>query len=464
MIACFLTVSLWGQAPQAFYFQAFAFDNDGLPLANQTVGIEARILADGPDGTIVYTETLEPVTQTNGALQLLIGTGESEDDFSAINWGDNSHFLQLSIDVSGGSNYELLGVTQILSVPYALFAQNLVGPIGEQGPQGPKGETGAANAPGPQGIQGPQGSLGNTGPAGPQGDTGATGAQGPAGPQGETGPPGSCSFPWGVEGPQGEPGPQGGQGPQGEPGLDGTSEHGIRCWDLNGDGMGTADEDINNDGIYDISDCPEGEQGPQGPQGYTGSQGPSGPQSDTGATGAQGPKGPDGIIFWGTDNLFSPDTVFYNEGSVGIGTTTPSCLLDVTGTICANGMPLSSDRRYKTNIRTIEDGLSSVLRMRGVTYDFNQEAFPNKQFSEDKQIGFIAQEVESIFPELVMTNTEGYKAVNYVQLTPILLEAIKELMQQKDILADYQNKKLTLLETQLNDLIIQMESTTTGED
>ncbi|MCB0096521.1 MAG: hypothetical protein KDE46_12405, partial [Caldilineaceae bacterium] len=160
------------------------------------------------------------------------------------------------------------GQSRVVTVPGPPGEQ---GPQGEAGPTGPQGEAGPAGAQGeagPQGEQGPQGEIGPMGPAGEQGPQGETGAAGPAGeqgPQGEAGPAG----PQGEQGPQGEAGPMGAageQGPQGEAGPAGLS-----CWDLNGDGTGTADEDINGDGNYDALDCigPAGPAGEQGPQGET---------------------------------------------------------------------------------------------------------------------------------------------------------------------------------------------------
>ena len=76
--------------------------------------------------------------------------------------------------------------------------------------------------------------------------------------------------------------------------------------------------------------------------------------------------------------------------------------------------------------------LNSVLKLQGVNYYWRKDEFPDKGFSSDKQIGFIAQDIEKTFPEVVMTDKDGYKSVDYSRLTPILVEAIKE--QQKSIL------------------------------
>ena len=127
---------------------------------------------------------------------------------------------------------------------------------------------------------------------------------------------------------------------------------------------------------------------------------------------------------------------------VGIGTAAPSEKLEVCGNLkvigtinasstinASQAITCSSDKRYKTNINSLTHSLSKVLTMQGVTYQWRVNEFPDKQFKEGEQIGFIAQEIEKIYPELVFTDKDGYKSVDYSRLTPILVEAIKE--QQK---------------------------------
>jgi trimeric autotransporter adhesin len=79
------------------------------------------------------------------------------------------------------------------------------------------------------------------------------------------------------------------------------------------------------------------------------------------------------------------------------------------------------------NIRQIEDVMPKIMAMNGKTYNWNEDSKP-----KESQIGFIAQEVEKIFPELVQTNENGYKSVNYIALVPVLLEGIKDLQKQLD--------------------------------
>ena len=114
------------------------------------------------------------------------------------------------------------------------------------------------------------------------------------------------------------------------------------------------------------------------------------------------------------------------------GTLNASGDVNANGTVRANGVALSSDARYKTHIATLNNSLDDVLNLRGVTYDFDREKWPAKHFPEGRQIGFIAQELEKVFPELVQTDANGYKSVMYQNLTPVLVEAIKMLKHDND--------------------------------
>ena len=125
--------------------------------------------------------------------------------------------------------------------------------------------------------------------------------------------------------------------------------------------------------------------------------------------------------------------IIKESGNVGIGTTNPGARLQVAGDIIANSIAGSSDVRFKTNIIPIENPLQKVLQLRGVTFDWKTKEFPNRMFSENRALGFIAQEVEQVIPEVVQTenSTEGFKSVQYDKVVALLVEAIKE--QQKQI-------------------------------
>lgn len=112
-----------------------------------------------------------------------------------------------------------------------------------------------------------------------------------------------------------------------------------------------------------------------------------------------------------------------------------------TNNVCAANISCVSDLRYKKNIVPLENSLSNILKTNGVRYDWKQEEFPEKHFSDKNQIGFIAQELEKIFPEMVITDEKGFKSVDYARLTPVLAEAIKELTMRNEKL-EAKNQKL----------------------
>ena len=132
-----------------------------------------------------------------------------------------------------------------------------------------------------------------------------------------------------------------------------------------------------------------------------------------------------------------------NAGNVGIGTAAPSVRLQVSGDIIANSIAGSSDLRYKTNVRSITSPLEKVKSLRGVYFNWDRKSFPNKDFSDKTELGFIAQEVEKVLPEVVSKDNspEEYRSVKYDKVVALLVEAIKEQQKQIDSLKS-QVKKL----------------------
>ncbi|MBP6812894.1 MAG: tail fiber domain-containing protein [Saprospiraceae bacterium] len=146
--------------------------------------------------------------------------------------------------------------------------------------------------------------------------------------------------------------------------------------------------------------------------------------------------------------------VFIMEGVmgsiVGINTTTPSpfSALDVNGDIYSYGNWIGSDKRFKKEIRTLDKSLDKVLSLRGTEYFFTNNEFKEKNFPAGKQIGFIAQEMEQVMPELVRSNGGRGYTVNYIGLIPVLVEAMKE--QQAQI--EEKDASISCLQTQMESL------------
>ena len=123
LAACF-TQAQESQMPKAFSYQAVVRNSQGKVIAKQPVGIKVEILQGSTEGTVVYAETQTPESSQTGTVNLLIGTGTvTEGTFADIDWGAATYFLRISMDVQGGSSYEVVSTTQMLPVPYALYAE-----------------------------------------------------------------------------------------------------------------------------------------------------------------------------------------------------------------------------------------------------------------------------------------------------------------------------------------------------
>ena len=131
-----------------------------------------------------------------------------------------------------------------------------------------------------------------------------------------------------------------------------------------------------------------------------------------------------------------------STGRVGIDVDDPCQKLQVAGNITYSGVvACSSDRRYKKNIKELDSTLDIVNKIKPVQYFLKTEDFPHKEFSESKQIGFIAQDIQKYFPELVVDDGNGYLSVDYGKMTPILLRAIQELSKELETLKTQQKSK-----------------------
>jgi hypothetical protein len=104
-------------------------------------------------------------------------------------------------------------------------------------------------------------------------------------------------------------------------------------------------------------------------------------------------------------------------------------LVKVNGTMEIATAYTSSDKRWKKDVEPLEGALQKIGRLKGVSYLWRRDEFPKKGFPAGRQLGLIAQEVEKIVPEVVNTDSQGYKSVSYDSLVPLLIEALKEQQQ-----------------------------------
>jgi len=115
--------NLYAQPPQSFKYQAVVRNGTGEILQTQAVGIRVSIHDSISSGTVVYQETFSDTTNQFGIVNLRIGFGlVIIGTFSSIDWDNNSKYLEVEIDPAGGANYQYMGTSELLSVPYALFS------------------------------------------------------------------------------------------------------------------------------------------------------------------------------------------------------------------------------------------------------------------------------------------------------------------------------------------------------
>lgn len=122
IICALFAIAVLAQAPQGISHQAVIRDAGNQLVTDSPIGIKVSIIQTTPDGTVVYSETHTPVSNINGLITFVIGQGTSVDDFSEIDWASGPYFLKTEADPTGGTNYTIEGISQVLSVPYAIFA------------------------------------------------------------------------------------------------------------------------------------------------------------------------------------------------------------------------------------------------------------------------------------------------------------------------------------------------------
>ena len=336
-----ISLSSFGQAPEGFKYQAVVRDAGNIILNNQSVGMQMTIQQGSIGGVTVYQETFSLTTNAYGLVNLEIGSGTVvSGDFTTIDWSVGSYFIETAVDVTGGTSYAVMGTSQLMSVPYALYAKTSGSSTpGPPGPQGPIGNDGAIGATGPQGPIGNDGAIGATGPQGPIGNDGAAGATGAQGPIGNDGAIGAT----GAQGAVGNDGAVGATGAQGA---------------------------VGNDGAV-------GATGPQGPIGLTGSTGaagtngiagaagPIGPIGLTGLTGSTGAAGQGGVTqaaganvtITGTGTTGDPYTVSTNFPPPNMG----DGILDVCCEECDDGNTVNGDGCDEFGRVEIQPSLDQVL-------------------------------------------------------------------------------------------------------
>ena len=123
LILLFLSLSIYAQSPEKMSYQAVVRDANNTLLANKTIGMQISIIQSTISGTAVYTESHSVDANSNGLVSLEIGTGSTLGNFSLIDWSAGPYFIKTETDPTGGSNYTIIGTSQLMSVPFALYAK-----------------------------------------------------------------------------------------------------------------------------------------------------------------------------------------------------------------------------------------------------------------------------------------------------------------------------------------------------
>jgi hypothetical protein len=126
LVMAALAIYVYAQSPQKMSYQCVVRNSAGALVPNQAVGIKISILKGSATGTVVFSETYSPNPQTNanGLVTVEIGSGTaSVGTFAGIDWSAGPYFLKTETDPAGGTSYTITGTSQLLSVPYALYAK-----------------------------------------------------------------------------------------------------------------------------------------------------------------------------------------------------------------------------------------------------------------------------------------------------------------------------------------------------
>jgi hypothetical protein len=427
--------TLFAQAPPSMSYQAVVRDAAGALINTGNVSIKTSILQGSATGVTVQTETHTATTNVNGLASIQIG---SINPLSVIDWSNGPYFLKTEIDPTGGSNFTISGVSQLLSVPYALYAAS-------SGNGGGGGTANTLDQAYDQGGAGLGRSITTDAGAVQINNAGTT----TTGLEVNTAVANSTAVLANVSGV--------GVGFRAESSNAGNTFAAIQA-NTNSSGANNSAILGNNAGAgYGVSG--------QIPATATGAAGVYG--SNLRTTGGYGVLG---IGFNGAvgQSAYGAGYGLYGSNSgttgLGIGTygvgfngvygqTTNTATgwsgyftadLGVEGAGYAiGGWQLASDRRLKTNIVPIKNALSQLSLIQGTHYTITTpttSANGEKSNVQRQQYGVIAQDVELVFPELIKEKAlfinQGdetiYKTVDYIQLVPVMIEAIKELNTEVD--------------------------------
>lgn len=411
--------SVLAQSPQGFTYQAVLRDADGEVLSNENVILRLDLLQGEANGPIVFFEIYDVQTNHLGLVNLQVGSQNAE-AFNNIDWAQGPYYLQISV------NGLPMGTSQLMSVPYALYAEQggEPGPPGEQGPQGPVGPQGPQGPVGPQGPQGP--SLWNQTGASIYYNDGNVGINNDN-PDEELVIGANLASGWAIPAAT-IGGISGGAIQFGTPEINFSADASLGfnrtrfiASDENGYGMGILEIRARqiklgqNPGVD--TEFPYGFQIEQNPK------------IGTNAFGTRFINGNQSNFSW---EIFVAD---FNNGSLYLYA--DNALKGEFSSINGNYAALS-DARFKTNIQPIESTLLKFSALKPLRFKYKSDL-------DSEFYGFLAQDLNVIFPQLVSKvpsrkdDLGDILLVDYSQLTVLAIKAIQEqqtIIEEQNILLD----------------------------
>ncbi len=125
LIFLLASITAFAQSPDKMTYQSVVRDGSGDLVTSQSVGIKVSIIQYSTSGTVAYSESHSVSTNANGLATIEVGTGTIlTGSMSAIDWSEGPYFMKSETDPTGGSSYTIVGTSQLLSVPFALYAND----------------------------------------------------------------------------------------------------------------------------------------------------------------------------------------------------------------------------------------------------------------------------------------------------------------------------------------------------